>query len=450
MPPGITRTPAVADGSRIRLRRLAERQDGDHWVVGRVETGDFIAVPDVAHRILALLGQGHTVDEAAARLRSETGQGFAVRSFVVALDELGFIAAIDGEPRADADALPPSLPWLRPEHVRWMLHPAMAVAVAGCAVTVVALLATHLSLVPGYRALAWNRHAGLVLAVNIAIGWTLILCHELAHLATARAAGAPARITLSTRLQFLTAQTDVSAVWAAARRTRMTVYLAGVALDTCVIAACLVTLVTAAPGGLTRQLLEVTVAESLLALSTQCMVFMRTDLYYVLQDVSGCANLYAAGSAYLRHLARRVSGRSSGSSADPSLDYPPRQRRAVRLYSAVLLAGTAICLGVEFTLSLPALVTLVARAAAEIATTVPGTLDGTVLVVILLAWQALWCTGWWHRHGGQARSLARNLRKGGNPDGNSGATAGGRTGHPGGRDAAHQHPHARPPRDNAS
>ncbi len=53
-----------------------------------------------------------------------------------------------------------------------------------------------------------------MIAVDAAIGWVLIALHELGHLATARAAGAPARISLGTRLQFLVAQTDVSGVWA--------------------------------------------------------------------------------------------------------------------------------------------------------------------------------------------------------------------------------------------
>ena len=56
---------------------------------------------------------------------------------------------------------------------------------------------------------AWSRppgarlepSCGLVLAVNAAIAWTVILIHDFAHLATARAEGAPARITLGTRLQ---------------------------------------------------------------------------------------------------------------------------------------------------------------------------------------------------------------------------------------------------------
>jgi hypothetical protein len=406
---------AVTAGSRIRLRDLCERRDGDGWVIGRIETGDFISVPDVAHRVLALLGQGHTVTEVAATLRAETGASFAVADFVAALDELGFLAAVDERVRADSARPRPSLPWLRPGHVRWLLHPLAAAVVAGFAVAVVVMLVLHPELVPSYHVLVWSRHAGLVLAVDAAIAWTLILVHELAHLATARAAGAPARITLSTRLQFLAAQTDVSGVWAAPRRTRMTVYLAGMSADICKAGIFLLILGLADPHGLVRTLLAVAVAETLLALPTQFMVFMRTDVYFVLQDLTGCANLYADGSAYLRYLSRRGTRRrrpGAGPEPDPSSSYPAAQRRAVRVYSVVLLAGTAICLTVELVVSLPALIALLARAVAEIGGTIAATLDGCAALAILLAWQILWASSWWHRHRQQVRSIARRHPRG--------------------------------------
>src|ERR1700721_3877638 len=156
----------LADGSRIRLRPLSERRDGADWVIGRPETGDFIAVPDVAHRVLALLRDGHAVDHVAARLRAETGKAFAVRSFVAALDDLGFVAAIDDDVRPDPVSPKPSLPWLRAAHVRWLLHPlTAAVAMAFAIVTVTALAVNH-ALIPSYRMLVWNEHPGIVIAIN--------------------------------------------------------------------------------------------------------------------------------------------------------------------------------------------------------------------------------------------------------------------------------------------
>jgi putative peptide zinc metalloprotease protein len=366
-------------------------------------------VPEVAHRVITLLGEGRTVDEVAGTLRTETGTSFAVADFVTALDELGFVAAVDDQARADKAHPHPSLPWLRPPHVRWLTHPLMPAVVAGFAVAAVIMLALHPGLLPSYHVLVWSRRAGLVIAVNAAIAWTLILVHEVAHLAMARAVGAPARITLGTRLQFLAAQTDVSGVWAAPRRTRMTVYLAGMGIDVCIAGSCLLIAGLAGLHGLALHLLAVAAAEALLGLLVQFMVFMRTDIYFVLQDLTGCANLYADGSAYLRYLggraARRV--RAAGApSPDPSRGYPSGRRRAVRLYSVLLLTGTAICLGIEFAVSLPALITLIGHAVSEIGTTPVATADGGAALAILLGFQAVWVSRWHHRHWHQVRSMA--------------------------------------------
>jgi hypothetical protein len=193
----------------------------------------------------------------------------------------------------------------------------------------------------------------------------------------------------------------------------MTVYLAGMGMDVSIVGACLLVVVLAGPHGLTRQLLCVAGAETLLALPAQFMIFMRTDIYFVLQDLTGCANLYADGTAYLRHLARRGTRRGGGANPDPTQDYPPQQRHAVRLYSTVLLIGTAGCLGVEFAVSLPALIALIARATVELGVGVLSTLDGAVLITVLLTWQVVWCARWWARHQAQVWSLATRYRKAG-------------------------------------
>jgi len=403
----VTRQPGITGESRVRLHRLTARPDKDGWVIGRIETGDFVAVPDAAHRVIALLGEGKSIDETAGTLQAETGTRFDVTGFVAAFDELGFVEAVDDERRPAGDLVRPSWPWLRPRHVRWLLHPALPYAVGAAAVAAVVIMVLQPALAPSYRALVWNRYPGLVLAVNVAIGWTIVLLHESAHLATARAAGVPGRMTLSTRLQFLTAQTDVSGVWSAPRRIRFTVYLAGMAVQVCCAGICLLVLAVTGAHGLTRELLSDVVTLSVLSLPLQFLVFMRTDVYFVLQDLSGCADLYADGSRYLRYLGRRARG-AARQEPDPSRSYPRAQRWAVRAYSVALLLGTAACLAVQFAVSLPALVTLAVRAVSETGTTIAGAADGSVTLAILFVWQFLWVSRWWRRHRHQVRSFARH------------------------------------------
>lgn len=399
--------------SRVTLHPLSTRVAGRSLLIGRVETGDFIVAPPVAGRTLALLSAGHTVAEVAAVLRAETGTDIDVADFVAALTGLGFVAAVDGQPVGQPAPPRPSLPWLRPPHVRWTLSPVTAVAVLLTAGVGTALTLFDPALRPGYRDLLWCRSGGAVIAVNTAICWTVIALHELAHLATARAAGVPARMSLSTRLQFLAAQTDVSGVWAAPRRTRLTVYLAGMAVNLLVATGCEAGRLATGPG-LPHRLLAAAALISLLLLPSQLLIFMRTDVYFAVQDLSGCANLYADGSAYVRHLAGRARRRRQRA-ADPSRDLPARERRAVRIYSVLLVAGTATCVAVALTVTVPVTVTLLGRAARRVAgaRTPAGFLDGVAVLAVLSGYQLLWLRAWWRRHGHRARQVKRSASWGG-------------------------------------
>lgn len=401
---------SVTDATRVVLRPLHMRNDGDTWVIGRMDTGDFAAMPPVAYRAIALLADGQTIGQVVRALREETGKQVAVADFVAEIDRLGFLAAIDSQACDGPEPIQASLPWLRPRHLRWLLHPAVPWLVVAIIVAAAAMVIADPALVPRYHDLVWSRHSGIVLAGNAAIGWILVCLHESGHLTTARAAGVPARVSLGTRLQFLVAQTDVTGVWAAPRRIRLTVYLAGIAVDLTIAAACLLTSGLAHPGGLARQLLAVVVLESVLFLPLEFLVFMRTDVYFILQDLAGCANLYADGSARIRYLARRVRHAVPGGGSaplDPALGLPPRERRAVRAYGWMLLAGTAGCLAAGAFITLPAGISLLAHAISELAgSSIAGRTDGAAAISVCCGFQVIWMRTWWRRHGEQVSALA--------------------------------------------
>lgn len=390
----------VQGGTRVQLRPLSVRQDGDHWVLGRVETGEFISASATAYRAIILLGKGMAVSEATQRLFVETGIRYAVTGLVSELDELGFVASIDGVTTHDSPVPQPSLRWLRPEHVRWTLHPLLPWAIGALGTASAIMVVLHHGLIPGYRALVWNPRAGLVIAVNAAIAWVIIALHEFAHLATARAVGVPARISLSTRLQFLAAQTDVTGIWAAPRRTRLTVYLAGIAVNVAIASACLLVLGLASPAGLTRSLIATAALESAIMLPPQLLVFMRTDVYFVIQDLSGCCNLYADATARICYIAQRALGRVDRISSDPASALTLRERRAVRAYTWLLVSGTVASLCAALIITLPATFTLLAHAFGEAVTGSPSqAIDGATAIAIISGFEIVWVRSWWRRHG---------------------------------------------------
>ncbi|MFF2464129.1 hypothetical protein [Streptomyces mirabilis] len=96
--------------NHVRLHALDSRPDGDEWIVGRLATGRFVALPEVGKQALDLLGQGLSTTEVEERLRETTGDDIDVPDFVEALVDLGFVAEVDGREVASPPPPNPTLP----------------------------------------------------------------------------------------------------------------------------------------------------------------------------------------------------------------------------------------------------------------------------------------------------------------------------------------------------
>ncbi|MEU0756433.1 hypothetical protein [Streptomyces albogriseolus] len=408
--------PRVGPAARVVLHELSMRRDRDEWIVGRMATRTFVALPSAGARAVRLLGEGLSVARTQERLRADTGEEFDIADFVADLAALGFVARIDDRPLPDPAPPRASLPWLRPRHVRFALHPVLPVAVLTAAAVVTLLLRP--GLLPGYRALLWSPHGSVVLLSGAAAGWTLLLAHELAHLVTARAAGVPGRMRLGTRLQFLVMQTDISGIELAPRRHRLTAYLAGIALNLSVASALVPVLAATDPASTAHRLSAAGLLLALMPLPFQLMVFTRTDVYFVLQDLTGCRDLYGDGLAYARYRYRRAlralrpGTRTAAGEDDPSARLPRHERRAVRVYSVVLVVGTAACLAFMAAVTLPLDIALLARAVRGLApgNTPAGYADSAAVLVTLGGVNVLWVVTKWrdHRSRRRAEAVARH------------------------------------------
>ncbi|MGW3353968.1 hypothetical protein ACWDFL_00925 [Streptomyces bungoensis] len=390
----------IGPSTRVVLHDLGVRRDGDEWIVGRTSTRIFVAVPAAGARAVELLGEGLSVARTAQTLRAETGEEFDITDFIRDLAALGFVARIGDRPVPDAEPPRASLPWLRAHRVRFALHPVLPLLVGVLVSAAAAVLVRRPDLLPGYRDLLWSPHGSLVLFTGAAAGWALLFAHELAHLVTARAAGVPGRMRLGTRLQFLVMQTDISGIELAPRRHRLTAYLAGVALDLSVASALVIGLAVTDAGTTAHRLLATALVLALMPLPFQLMVFTRTDLYFVLQDLTRCRDLYGDGLAYARYALRRAVGSPGPGTArdgDPSARLPPHERRAVRLYSVVLVVGTVACLAFMATVTLPADVTLLFRAARGLGPShgLAGNADSAAVLVVLGGVNVLWLVTRW-------------------------------------------------------
>lgn len=394
---------------------MAREEDGS-WIVGRADGGQFAEIPAEGMTFLRSLEQNESVETACSRVECEYGEEIDALDFIQEIADLGFIESVEGEPTG-VRAQAPSLSWLAPRHVGWVFRWPTLLCVAAFIVTGGAVAIARGEPGPSYRAFFVTSSPSVNLAWNLTVIVMTAAVHEFWHLAAARAEGVHARIGLGTRLTFLVAQTTVPGLWLLPRRVRLRVYLAGIASDLLVLSAFYLALSQVPPESMIHRMLEASIIGIFAGLAYQFAIFTRTDIYFVLQELLKCKNLYSDAIHYMRYAMRvplrLISGRYRP--ADPTLGLPERERKPVKIYSVLVFVGSAMFLTFFAGYEVPIAVTLMAEAAQHlsqgiVAASAENITDGALALVIQLTFIVTFLKLTAEKHGPKIRRIVRSAQ----------------------------------------
>jgi hypothetical protein len=329
---------ALSAESRLDLFPLRARRDGSQYVVGRPETGSYVATSDAGFRALQLLQAGWTVAEIKHALRGEPG-GHDVRlgEFLNTLVAAGFVKSIDGREVVEGGRRRRyHLTGVERRHIAWLFStPALALyAVLIAAATAVVILDPSYLPRPADFFVASTYVA--TVALSALVSAVMVAKHELAHLFAGKLLGLEARFGFSHRLFFPVVQTELTDLWLVAPRRRYVAYAAGMVSDVVVAAAVVLALwlhdrgVLALPD-LVYRVGKLAVFIAAAGIVWQLNFFMRTDVYYMIATFFDCKNLAGDARTYLRSRFRPVPGVTR------------RELRVIRAYAAIYVAGTTAC-----------------------------------------------------------------------------------------------------------
>ncbi|WP_410788018.1 hypothetical protein [Kribbella sp. C-35] len=395
----------------VRMRPLTIHEEGGSWIVGRNDSGDFVELPIQAITFIEALQLTGSIPAAELRVEQRHGQAIDSEGFVTSLVGLGYVESIGSHVYADS-AQPPSLPWLQAHHVRFLFSRPAAVLVG--LLWLAGLLAAwrRRDLLPDYSSFFVTGWNGFNIAWSTLFYLVTVAGHEFSHLAAARASNVHARFGLGTRLNLLVAETKVAGLWGAPRRTRFRVYTAGMRFDLCVMAVLSITLTwTALPTFVARSA-ESLILALFISIATQFALYMRTDVYFVCQELLRCKNLFGDAWAYVHFKRGRLVGDRSHESADPVLALPEREQRPVRLYAWFMLIGSGVSLTIFAGYGAPVLLRLFADSFGEIGRGVADgnalvLLNGAVVVLVEGGLQVLFVVMFVRKHGRAMRSGLR-------------------------------------------
>jgi len=343
--------------ARVAVTPFARRREGEYTTLGDPRRGVFVTVPTEGLELLDALASGKTVAEAVREYEQAHGETPDAEDFLSALEASGFVARCDGavpdgqaaQPDAAAAAA------ISPQLARRLFGAPVVGACAAVAILGLALVAIEPGLMPAPTVLVFHEHLAALATGLVALNLLGVVVHELAHLLAARAGDVDARIGIGHRLWILVAETDMSGIWMAPKRHRYFAFLAGPLVDAALAGLFLVVLWAQRRGwiALSAPLAQFAAAALwvfVIRLLWQCFVFVRTDFYYVLATALDCKNLLADTEDLLRNKLARLRGPTAV--VDQSA-IPQRERRAIRAYAVVWLAGRAVALASLGLITLP-------------------------------------------------------------------------------------------------
>ena len=354
------------DSARISLYPLSFVNEGDDVVVGRAETESYAVFPADAARVVQQLRDGASVEQAAAWYAQEYGEAADIADLVDTLRALGFV-------REDEDTAPDveqrdvtrfrRLARLMFSPGAWVLY----TAVVGLACYAM-VRDPWLRPLPS-RILFDNSLLMLLLVVVLSqvvgIAW-----HESFHVLAARRLGVPARLSIGRRLYFLVFQTTLTGLMGVPRGKRVLPFCAGLLADSLFGSALLAVAWTChGRGGVASAFGAAAVTAlylTVLRMAWQFLVYMETDLYYVLVHLLRVPDLHSLSRTYLRNRWWRLVRRPERMTDQSGLG--AREQAIVRRYAPVVLICGTVMTAAMLTFALPALASLLHRFATGITT----------------------------------------------------------------------------------
>jgi putative peptide zinc metalloprotease protein len=358
---------SVVSAEQYYVIPLSVQKDGNDYMVGNAEIGEFYQFPEQGVKIIDMLKSGFSTPAIQARLQEEYQETVDVDGFVEQLTSIGFVHPEDQKLNVQARLEAVAHDSRRTFNV----DPRIAKAIFSppvllCYLAVITYTGFAAINEPALRinfsafyVETW-RTPFLLLVLTLAL--VHVAWHEMGHMLAAARHGIKSKYGISNRLWMIVAESDLTGILTLPRAQRYFPMLAGVMVD--VLWASLLTILikvllrsNASPFAV--QLIQALVLDIVISIRWQFDVFVKTDLYFVVCNYFRHPDLDRDARAYLRDLLHRVTFGRYGTVAPGSF----QSLNAVRVFSTIWLFGRALSFLVFFGVFLPTMAKYVISAA---------------------------------------------------------------------------------------
>jgi hypothetical protein len=342
----------------LTFHSLSFVSEGEDVVVGRPDTGSYAVLPADGAALLRRLSDGEPPQTAAAWYEETYGEPVDLDDFLETMEELGFLRAPD---QAVTRAAVPRFQWLG----RAVFSPPALIGYLALMLVWAVLALPHSDIRPSSSQIFFVRSVIVVQLVVFFGQLPFIALHESFHVLAGQRAGLASKLSISNRLSYVVFETRTNGMLSLPRQKRYLPFLAGMLFDLIAIATLdLAAQFTRHPAGALSGFGKLCLACSFAVftrIAWQFLLYLRTDLYYVLATAMNCHDLHDASKALMKNRLWRVLRRP-----DRLLDesqWTERDLKVAAWYGWFLVLGAVTMAGIILFITIPVAVTYLSRVA---------------------------------------------------------------------------------------
>lgn len=284
--------------AKIILRPLAIRQDRKSYIVEDVTSHEYYEMPKIFVDAIEMIQKNKALGEIEVELNKQyPSENVDLIDFANQLIELELVKEIDGKEISyqQLNDTSSGFSWIPPTFARLFFHKWSMSGFGLLFFINIILFLWNPDLIPSYRDVFVFDVMSFNILAWIFITFCTVMVHEFGHVFAARAHDLPTTMGISHRLFFVVFETDLSRAWSLSPKERNVLYLGGVCFDQVVLFGALIGQLLVP----TADLLAIIVLDVFIRTIFQCCLYMKTDFYYVLENVTGCYNLMENGKQYV-------------------------------------------------------------------------------------------------------------------------------------------------------
>ena len=279
----------IEKNSIVTFDLSIQQKDRENYYIGNKVVNNYCEVPKIAIQVLNLFDGKRNIQEVSDIIRDTYGVDIDILNFIQNLEDMNLVFSVDGVIIGPKNQTSYSVNIRKLAEIIFGKRRSLIYILL--IVLVYIFLIVEEKIPSNNDAIIIEGFTGISIFAFFLVSWSITIVHEFGHYLACVFLDIPTSFSLKLRYFMLVVESDINGVWAVERKKRYLCYMGGIYLESVIL------LLAAICKVVVRNDVIIKTSSMIIFIITlnylrQFMLFIRSDLYYVILNFLNLNGLY--------------------------------------------------------------------------------------------------------------------------------------------------------------